>query len=199
MRGRVTRYGLPTKTKHQTIQHSPATQQCLDTRDMSSTEIVDIWLKSMHDARYPLTPPPEHVIAPHSHMRKRKRAMSVPANASGTTSHRGECPKRRKFDDAEDVELAQSASRFGSESMLPLRDSNTFPPPASRASSNLSRARSPTRETPIILKSASPPVLTESLNGLREPPPQQVEYLGDYLAAGVDLHFIPQGLKVRCT
>jgi hypothetical protein len=166
---------------------------------MSSTKIVETWLKSTDDARCLLTPPPEHVVVPHPHTLKRKRAMSLPANASAPPSHRGESPKRRRVDDAEDVEPSQSASQLGSESLLPLKDSNTFPPPASRASSSLSRARSPTRESPIILKSASPPVLTESLNGLQEPPPQHVDQLGDYLAAGVDLHFIPQGLKVRCT
>ncbi|KAF3031946.1 hypothetical protein E8E11_000328 [Didymella keratinophila] len=46
-----------------------------------------------------------------------------------------------------------------------------------------------------MLKSASPPVLIESLNGLREPPPSHIEYLGDYLATGVDFHFIPLGLR----
>jgi hypothetical protein len=190
---------LLTKTQRQTTQHALSTQLCLDTPDMSSIEIVETWLKSTGDARCPLTPPPEHVVVPHPHKLKRKRAMSLPTNAAGPPLLRGESPKRRRVDDAEDIEPAHSASQLGSDSLLPLKDSNTFPPPASRASSSLSRARSPTRESPIILKSASPPVLTESLNGLQEPPPQHVDQLGEYLAAGVDLHFIPRGLKVRCT
>jgi hypothetical protein len=123
--------------------------------------------------------------------------MSLPTNASGTSSHRSDSPKRRKFNDADDVEPAQSVSQFGSETVLVLKDHNTFQPPASRVSSSVKRATSPTRETPIILRSASPPVLTESLNGLRESPPGHVEQLGDYLATGVDFHFIPKGLKVQ--
>lgn len=164
----------------------------------TSTAIVETWLVSTHEACHLPTPPPEDIIAPHTHTRKRKRAMSLPADAPGITSHRSESPKRRRVDDVQEVEPAQSASQFGSESVLPLKDSNTFPPQISRASSVISRARSPTRETPIMLKSASPPVLIESLNGLREPPPSHIEYLGDYLATGVDFHFIPLGLRVWC-
>lgn len=80
--------------------------------------------------------------------------MSLLANASGITSHRGESPKRRRFDNAEEVEPAQSVKEFGSESVLPLRESNTFPPPATDVSSSLWRARSQIRKTSITLKSA---------------------------------------------
>jgi len=49
--------------------------------------------------------------------------------------------------------------------------------------------------TPILLRSADPPVVVESVNGLREAPPTHVERLGDRLAEGIDFAFIPQNLQ----
>jgi len=115
--------------------------------------------------------------------------MSLPASVPASSSHRSDSPKRQRTDDADDVQPEQSASQLGSETPLALNERNTFSPPASRVSS------SPTRETPIILRSAWPPVLTESLNGLKEAPPEHAERLGDRLAEGVDFGFIPHGLQ----
>ena len=122
--------------------------------------------------------------------------MSLPASVPTSGSHRSDSPKRRRTDDADDVQPEQSASQLGSETPLALNERNTFSPPASRVSSSPKRSSSPTRETPIILRSAWPPVLTESLNGLKEAPPEHAERLGDRLAEGVDFGFIPQGLQV---
>ena len=121
--------------------------------------------------------------------------MSLPASLPVSSAHRNESPKRRRTDDADDIQPGQSASQLGGGTPLALTERNTFSPPGSRVSSSVKRSSSPTRETPIILRSAWPPVLTESLNGLREAPPKQVEQLGDQLANGVDLGFIPQGLE----
>jgi hypothetical protein len=133
--------------------------------------------------------------------------MSLPAGASlfsadlssaQVSSRRDDSPKRRRVtenDAADAIEPAQSASQIGSESVLPLTEQNIFAPPTSRASSSILRARSPTCETPIVLKNASPPVLTESPNGIEAPPPAQVQQLGDCLLTDIDAHFIPLGLK----
>ncbi|PSN59254.1 hypothetical protein BS50DRAFT_260549 [Corynespora cassiicola Philippines] len=159
-------------------------------------DLVHSWLgSSAHDSCVPLTPPPDECSKSRPAPLKRKRAMSLPTGAPVPTSHRSESPKRRRTEYVDDVHPAQSASQLGSETPLALTERNTFSPPGSRVSSSVKRSSSPTRETPIILRSAWPPVLTESLNGLREAPPEQVERLGDRLAEGVDLGFIPQGLQ----
>lgn len=172
-------------------------------------ETVKTWLDSTQAARYPLTPPPEQLLKAHPHTpaRKRKRAMSLPADTSilpadlssaQASSCRGDSRKRRRVIDneaADAVEPAQSASQIGSESVLLFTEQNTFVPPTSRASSSVLRPRSPTRETPIILKNASPPVLTESPNGIEAAPPAHVQQLGDCLLTDIDAHFIPLGLK----
>ncbi|KAJ4286952.1 hypothetical protein N0V90_012832 [Kalmusia sp. IMI 367209] len=88
-----------------------------------------------------------------------------------------------------------TASQLGSETPLALNQKNTFSPSASRVSSSPKRSSSPTRETSIILRTAYPPVLVESLNGLKEAPPEHAERLGDRLAEGIDFGFIPQGLQ----
>ena len=158
--------------------------------------LVRSWLgSSANDSCILLTPPPDECSKSHPAPLKRKRAMSLPTSAPVPSSHRSESPKRRRTEDVDDVHPAQSASQLGSETPLALTERNTFSPPGSRVSSSAKRSSSPTRETPIILRSAWPPVLTESLNGLREAPPEQVERLGDRLAEGVDLGFIPQGLQ----
>lgn len=177
---------------------------------------MEKWLNSTHAARCPPTPPPELLLEAdlHTSARKRKRAMTLPADTSSfsadissfpadrssaqASSRRSDSPKRRRVDHndaADDVDTAQSASQVGSESVLSLTERSTFVPPTSRASSSILRSRSPTRETPIILKSASPPVLTESLNGIETPPPAHIQQLGDYLLTNIDTHFIPLGLK----
>jgi hypothetical protein len=82
-------------------------------------------------------------------------------------------------------------SQSGSETPLALNERNTFSSPASRVSLSPKRSLSLTRETPIILRSAWPPVLTESLNGLKKAPPEHAERLGDRLAEGVNSSFVP--------
>jgi hypothetical protein len=156
---------------------------------------VDSWLASGDTALSPLTPPPDDVPKSRQGTLKRKRATSLPSNMPTSHSQRSDSPKRRRTDD-EDVGPEQSASQLGSEASLTLNRTNTFSPPASRVSSGLKRSQSPTRETPIILRSAQPPIWTESLNGLKEHPPENVDRLGDYLAKDVDFGFIPQGLQV---
>lgn len=163
---------------------------------MDQYDRIDSWLTSGHYV--PLTPPPNDDSKLHPVPLKRKRAMSLPASVPTSTSHRSDSPKRRRTEDADDVQPEQSVSQSGSEALLALNDRNTFSPPASRVSSSPKRPSSPTRETPIILRSAWPPVLTESLNGLKEDPPEHAERLGDRLADGIDSGFIPQGLQV-CT
>lgn len=162
----------------------------------SQRDRITSWLASEHAS--PLTPPPNDGLELRQCTSKRKRAMSLPASAPAG-SQRSDSPKRRRtdVDIDDDIEPEQSASQLGSEALLTLNRTNTFSPPASRVSSGLKRSSSPTRETPLILRSAWPPVLTESLNGLKEDPPKHVDRLGDWLAEGIDFGFIPQGLKVR--
>jgi hypothetical protein len=157
---------------------------------------VNSWLASGDTILSPLTPPPDDVPKSRQDTLKRKRAMSLPSNVPTSHSQRSDSPKRRRTDD-EDVGPEQSASQLGSEASLALNRTNTFSPPASRVSSGPKRSQSPARETPIILRSAQPPIWTESLNGLKEDPPEDVDRLGDYLAKDADSGFIPQSLKVR--
>jgi hypothetical protein len=106
-------------------------------------------------------------------------------------SQRGDSPKRQRVDVDidDDIQPEQSASQLGSEGPLALNRTNIFA--ASRVSLGLKRSSSPTRETLLMLRSAWPPVLTESLNGLKKAPPEHVDRLGDWLAEGIDFGFIP--------
>jgi hypothetical protein len=144
------------------------------------TADVESWLASCHLP----TPPPDAGQQPQNTL-KRKRAMS-----------RSGSPKRPRVDDTDDIRPGQSASDVGS-TILALNTRNTFSPTPSQVSSSPKRSLSPTRETTMILRNAFPPVVTESLNGLKETPPTHVEELGDRLAKGVDTAFIPQGLQAR--
>ncbi|KAF1962894.1 hypothetical protein CC80DRAFT_530789 [Byssothecium circinans] len=145
---------------------------------------ISAWVASAPEFCLPLTPPPNDDSKPRPPPLKRKRAMSLPANTPASSSYRSDSPKRRRTDDTDDVQPEQSASQLGSETPLALNQRNTFSPPASRVSSSPKRSSSLTRETPIILRSAYPPVLVESLNGLKEAPPEHAERLG--LAADLD-------------
>ena len=156
---------------------------------------IDSWLASGHELYLPLTPPDDDSKLRTAPL-KRKRAMSLPTIVPASSSHRSDSPKRRRTEDADDVRPEQSVSQSGSENPLALNERNTFSPPASRVSSSPKRSSSPTRETPIILRSAWPPVLIESPNGLKEAPPEHAERLGDRLAEGIDFGFVPQGLQV---
>ena len=55
----------------------------------------------------------------------------------------------------------------------------------------LKRLSGLTRETPVIIRSAWPLAVTESLNGLKDYPPEQVERL-ERLAESVDFGFSTQ-------
>lgn len=152
---------------------------------------ISIWSWLYSTYQLPLTPPAnddDDVSQLTPRKRKRKRVMS-----NAPSSDRSESPKRRRT--ANDVPLAYSLS--GSETPLTLNHTNTFSASASRASSQPKRTKSPARETPIILRNASPPILTEGLNGLQEAPPDHIERLADRLAEGIDSCFIPQALEVR--
>ncbi|KAF1840123.1 uncharacterized protein K460DRAFT_203491 [Cucurbitaria berberidis CBS 394.84] len=158
------------------------------------------WLNSAHTSYLPITPPPDTERKSYLRPLKRKRAASLPMYAPSSSSHRNESPKRQRTRDIDIVEPGQSVSQVGSENALALNRTNTFCPPASRVSSSSpNRSSSPARETPVILRSAWPPVWTESLNGLHEAPPPHAEELGERLADGVDFHFIPHALQVRIT
>ena len=206
-RERTTRDSLPigdfSGSRHLCASPKPAQQHKTTTMDFESRlstpqyDRISSWLASGHESCLPLTPPPDDDLKLRPAPVKRKRAMSLPTSMPPSNSHRSDSPKRRRTDDADDVRPEQSVSQFGSETLLVLNERNTFSPPASRVSSSPKRSSSPTRETPIILRSAWPPVLTESLNGLKEAPPKHVEQLGDWLAEGVDFGFIPQNLQVR--
>ena len=164
----------------------------MDLRNSSQNDRVALWLHTTDDTYYPLTPPPDH--EPRSPSLKRKRrAMS---DMQAYSSSRNETAKRQRIDENDDISPEQSASQLDRDTPLPLNRINTFSPPTSRVSSDPKRSYSPTRETPTLLRSASPPVLTESLNGLKEPLLEQVELLGDRLADRVDSRFIPLGLQV---
>ena len=155
---------------------------------------VSSWLASTIPDSSTIISPLESDHESASVTRKRKRAMSLPMSAPTSTSHYSDISKRRRTDDPDDIHPEQSASQVGSE-ILALNKRNTFTPPVSRISA-IRRTSSPTRETPIVLRSAWPPVLTESLNGLKDAPPKHVGTLGDRLADGIDFAFIPIGLKV---
>lgn len=185
---------------HQYSSRSNYTTTTMDPESHTSTiqhNRIKLWLASRHGDILPLTPPPDDDPRLRQAPLKRKRAMSLPANVPASSSQRSDSPKRRRTDDMDDVQPEQSVSQLGSEAALALNRTNTFSPPASRVSSGSKRPSSPTRETPIMLRSALPPVWTESLNGLKEAPPEPVDRLGDWLAEGVDFGFIPQGLQVR--
>jgi hypothetical protein len=179
----------PTTRKHtKMVSESP----CIPQYDR-----ISVWVASAPEFCLPLTPPPDDNSKPRPAPLKRKRAMSLPANTPASSSYCSDSSKRRRTEDTDDVQPEQSASQLGSETLLILNERNKFSPPTSRVSSSLKRSSSPTRETPVILRSAYPPVLVESLNGLREAPPEHAERLGDRLAEGIDFGFIPQGLQVR--
>lgn len=142
------------------------------------------WVTSTQHYFPPSPPPDESAREPVTLKRKR------------TMSHRIDSPKRQRTEPEHFEELSpeQSASQLSSSTSFPLHENTTFSP-QSRLSSK--RSSSPTRETPTILRSAWPPVVVESLNGLKVAPPTHVERLGEKLADGVDSRFIPKGLEVR--
>ncbi|KAF1364339.1 hypothetical protein EJ07DRAFT_172340 [Lizonia empirigonia] len=147
---------------------------------------INSWLASKHGTLSPLTPPPDDDSELRQGTSKRKRATSLPAimpAGNAATVPNGEEPTSISM-----MMFNPSRARRNSEAVFHC-------PPASRVSSGLKRSSSPTRETPLILRSAWPPVLTESLNGLKEAPPEHVDRLGDWLAKGIDFGFIPQGLQ----
>ncbi|PSN58890.1 hypothetical protein BS50DRAFT_317413 [Corynespora cassiicola Philippines] len=116
-------------------------------------KIFRSWLTSAHKDRVPLTPPdecPKSLPVP----LKGKRAMSLPKKASVPSPHRSESPKRRRTGYVDNIQPSQSVSQPGSETLLALTERNTFSPPGSRVFSSAKRSPSPTRETPIILRSA---------------------------------------------
>ncbi|KAH8723061.1 hypothetical protein GQ44DRAFT_774342 [Phaeosphaeriaceae sp. PMI808] len=126
---------------------------------------VRLWLASEHEALPPLTPPPDQ---------------------------RSDSPKRRRTDNIDNIDVVQPEQ---SASQVALNRTDTFSLPTSRVSSSPKCSTSSTREIPILLRSAWPPVLTECINGLMEAPPEHVDRLGDWLAEGIDFGFIPQGLQ----
>jgi hypothetical protein len=167
-----------------------------DSRHAPNDDRTKSWVTSTQDRQLPPSPPPDEV-APKPSSLKRKRAMSLPPTVPLPISRRSDSPKRQRTEPDDDVLPQQSASQLSSNRPFPLHDKNTFSPPTSRLSSSPKRSPSPTRETPIILRTAWPPVVVESPNGLQVAPPAHVERLGDRLADGVDSGFIPKGLEVR--
>jgi hypothetical protein len=167
-------------------------------RHMPKDDRTKSWVTSTQERHLPPSPPPDEVaLKPLSS--KRKRAMSLPSTVPLPISRRSHSPKRQRTEPDDEVFPQQSASQLSSNRPFPLHDKYTFSPPTSRLSSSPKRSSSPTRETPVILRTAWPPVVVESLNGLQVAPPTHVERLGDLLADGVDSRFIPKGLEVRCS
>jgi hypothetical protein len=157
---------------------------------------INSWVTSTQEHSFPPSPPLDEVALKPVPSKRKRRAMSLPTTVPVPNSHRSDSPKRRRIEPVDDVLPEQSASQLSSNRPFPLHDKNTFSPPTSRLSSSPKRSSSPTRETPIILRSALPPVVIESPNGLQVAPPTHVERLGDLLADGVDSGFIPKGLEV---
>lgn len=62
-----------------------------------------------------------------------------------------ESPKRRRTDDADDIQPEQSAPQLGNGTPLALTERKKFSPPGSHVSSSAKHSLSPIRETPIIL------------------------------------------------
>jgi hypothetical protein len=155
---------------------------------------LEWWLTSEHT--YVLPPPLDDELSKPPGLLKRKRAMSFSGNVPAFSSNRNDSPKRRRIEDSDDVHPEQSVSQFGSEASLALNSTNTFSPPTSRVLSGPKRSSSPTRETAVILMSALPSVLTESLDGLEEDPPEYVQRLRDRLSIGMYFSFVSQGLRV---
>jgi hypothetical protein len=177
--------------------HQNTTAMVSDHPCIAPSDRTSAWVASAPQFYAPPTPPTDDDSLPRRAPSKRKRAMSLPASAPASSTHRSYSPKRRRTQPSDDVQPEQSASQVGSVTPLTLNERNTFSPPTSRVSSSPKRPSSPARETPVILRSADPPVLVESLNGLVQAPPEHVERLGDRLAEGIDSGFIPQGLRVR--
>ena len=140
-------------TRHPTL--VPTTINSESPPSIPQCDRTSLWLASRHDSCLPLTPLPDDDSKPRLAPLKRKRAMSLPASVPASSSHRSDSPKRRRTDDADNVQPEQSVSQLGSETPLALNKRNTFSSPASRVSSSPKRS-SPTRETPIILRSAWP-------------------------------------------
>lgn len=142
---------------------------------------VDAWIASVPEFCIPLTPPLD---------------SSFPTNTPASVPYRSGSPKRRRVN-SDNSGPEKSASQFRSESISVLNERTAFSPSASHVSSSPKRSPSPTRETPIILRTAYPPVLVENVEGLEEAPPEQVEQLRGRLTEGIDSGFIPQGLSAR--
>jgi len=155
------------------------------------------WVTFTRENSFVVFPPPDEV-APKPDSLKRKRAMSLPTTVPIPNSHRSDSLERQIISSVDEVLPEQSASQLSSSTPFPLHERDILSPPTSRLSESPNRSSSsPNRETSILLRSAWPPVVVESLNGLKVAPPKHVEQLGDRLADGVDSSFIPKGLEVH--
>ncbi|KAF2450238.1 hypothetical protein P171DRAFT_426669 [Karstenula rhodostoma CBS 690.94] len=161
---------------------------------MPQSDLISSWLLSTQNSCFlPSPPPDEAALEPFPAPPKRKRAMSLPTTTPVPSSHRSDTQKRRRIEYSDNVLPEQSASQLGSNTPLTLNEKNTF---SSRSRLFSKRSSSPARETPIILRNVWPPVIAESLNGVRDAPLKHVERLSDRLPEGVDCGFIPKGLEV---
>ena len=85
---------------------------------MPQCDRTSLWLASGHDSCLPLTPLPDDDSKPRPAPLKRKRAIPLPASVPASSSHRSDSPKRRRTDDADNIQPEQSVSQLGSETPL---------------------------------------------------------------------------------
>jgi len=126
---------------------------------------------------------------------KRERSLSLPTDEPASGSLRSGSPKRRRLHDSDDIQPEQSASQHAVAPTLNTR--NTFSPSPSGLSSGPQRSPSPLRDTKLLLEKVCPPIITRGYAGLSQAPPQYVDALGDRLANGTNVAFIPHGLLVH--
>ena len=157
------------------------------------TSQISSWLEQL-----PPSPPADEEHWP----LKRKYASLKPTAVHQFTTIHARCnmsPSKRQRQDTDDLFPEQSASAVGSNARpLILGNSTTFSPPTSRiGASTPRRSNSPSRETIAALRTASPPITTEPLDGVELAPPARVMAVVARLEDGLDQGWIPGWLEVR--
>jgi hypothetical protein len=158
--------------------------------------LVSSWLQKL-----PPTPPADEDVR--SLKRKRKRASprrETVHQLRAMSAYRSSSPGKRQRPNTEDVLPEQSVSTVGSiNHALAFSNPNIFSlPSSSRAgASTPRRSTSPSRETIAALRVASPPIITEPLDGIKSEPPARVMAVIERLEAGLDDGWIPGWLEVR--
>ncbi|KAF2028946.1 hypothetical protein EK21DRAFT_90162 [Setomelanomma holmii] len=154
--------------------------------------LISSWLEDL-----PPTPPADEDFR--SFKRKRDSPERVAVHQlAAMSAHRNSSPGKRQRRHTEDLLPEQSASADGSTNHpLAFGNSNIFSlPSSSRAgASTPRRSTSPSRETIAALRVASPPIITEPLDGIKSEPPARVMAVIARLEAGLDEGWIPGWLE----